>query len=166
MSQEHYWKEFYRLKVHVGFLELLLGETERTDRYIKIFLAVTSSASIGGWVIWKDLALLWSILIAGSQVLNAIRQYLPYKERLKALSGLLNERDEVLVGVESKWLDITAGELTEAEIRKALLELRTRKMKAIKKHFPDNTIPEDGVFFEKAEQRALSYFNNFYPGER
>jgi hypothetical protein len=166
MSQEHYWKEFYRLKAHVGFLELLLGETEKIDRHIKIFLAVTSSASIGGWVVWKEQALLWSILIAGSQVLNAIRQYLPYKERLKALSGLLNEFDELLVGVESKWLDIAAGELTEAEIRKALFDFRTRKMKAIKKHFPDNTIPENEELFKKAENKAMLYFNNFYSEEQ
>jgi hypothetical protein len=109
---------------------------------------------------------LWSILIAGSQVLNAIRQYLPYKERLKSLSGLLNEFDELLVGVESKWLDMAAGELTETEIRKALLDFRTRKMKSIKKHFPDNTIPEDDELFCKAEDRALSYFDNFYPEEQ
>lgn len=166
MSQEHYWKEFYRLKVHVCLLELQLGRTEDIDRGVKIFLAVTSSASIGGWVIWKECALLWSVLIAGSQVVNAIRQYLPYKERLKKLSGLLNDLEELLVQVESRWLEIAAGEVQDPEIRKLLFDLRTRRMKAFKKHFPESTIPEDKKLFERAEDKALSYFQNFYAQEQ
>lgn len=166
MSQEHYWKEFYRLKVHVCYLELQLGTTESADRALKIFLAITSSASIGGWAIWKEYAIVWGTAIALSQVINAIRQYLPYKERLRALSGLLNDLEELQIQVESKWLDIGAGELNEGEIRKALNDLRVRRMKAFKKHFPDNTIPEDPKLFEKAEEKALAYFSNFYSEEQ
>ena len=162
MSQEHYWKEFHRLKVHVCLLELHLGKTEAIDRALKIFLAVTSSASIGGWVVWKDFAFMWSVLIAGSQVVNAVRQFLPYKERLRTCSGLLNDLEELLVHVESRWLDIAAGELSEAEIRKALLDLRTRRMKAFKKHFPESTIPDNPKLFAKAEAKAWAYFHNIY----
>lgn len=166
MSQEHYWKEFYRLKVHVCYMELQLGSTESTDRALKIFLAITSSASIGGWAIWKDLASVWGAIIAASQVVNSTRQYFPYKERLRALSGLLNDLDELLIQVESRWLDISGGLLSEAEIRKALDDLRVRKLKAFKKYFPDNMIPDNGRLFQKAEEKALEYFDNFYPAEQ
>lgn len=166
MSQEHYWKEFYRLKVHVCYLELQLGKTESADRALKIFLAITSSASIGGWAIWKEYAAVWGTAIALSQVVNAIRQYLPYKERLRALSGLLSDLEELQIQVESRWLDISAGELNEVEVRKALNDLRVRRMKAFKKHFPDNTIPEDAKLFEKAEEKTLAYFGNFYSEEQ
>jgi hypothetical protein len=162
MTAAHYWKEFHRLKVHVCYMELQLCETEEIDRAVKIFLAITSSASIGGWVIWKDLGMLWGCLIAGSQVVNAVRQYLPYKERLKSYAGLLSELEELVVHVESKWLDIAAGELTEPEIRKALLDLRTRRMKAFKKHVPATTIPENSKLFALAEAKAWSYFQNIY----
>ena len=60
MSQEHYWKEFYRLKVHVTYLEIQLDRTEAIDRGLKMFLAITSSASIGAWAIWKEGAVVWA----------------------------------------------------------------------------------------------------------
>lgn len=141
MSQELYWKEFFRLNFHVCYLELLLGRTEFTDRALKIFLAITSSVSIGGWAIWREYAAIWGFFIAASQVVNAIRPYLPYKKRLRALSGLLNDLEELLVQVESRWLDISSGEHTESKIRELVNNLRTCRMKAIKKHFPENSIP-------------------------
>lgn len=164
--QEHYWKEFYRLKVHASFIELHLGRTEYIDRGLKMFLAVTSSASIGGWVVWREYAIVWAFLIAASQVVNAVSQFLPYKERLRSFSGLLSDLEDLVVQVEDHWLQIAAGEQTEDEIRKALLELRTRRMKSFKKHFPGSTIPEASKLFVKAEAKASSYFENFYTQEQ
>jgi hypothetical protein len=165
MLQQHYWKEFYRLKVHINYIELMLAKTESTDRGIKIFTAITSSSSIGAWIIWKDYAFIWGVLIAASQVLNAIRQYLPYKERLRSYSGLLNELEEIFLGVESRWLEIANGDCSLASISKALSDLRLRRYKAFKKHLPNTTIPEEREVTNKAEEKALAYFNNFYTEE-
>lgn len=164
VSQEHYWKEFYRLKVHVVYLELQLGRTETIDRWLKIFLAITSSAGIGAWAVWKELAALWAVMIAGSQVVNAVRQYLPYKERLRCIAGLVNELEELLLTVEAKWLDIANGDLTDAETRKALSNLRTLRQRAFKKHFPDKVLPNDPGLFAQAEEMSGIYFQNFYSG--
>jgi len=165
MPQEHFWKEFFRLKVHVYYLELHLGRTEYIDRAVKMFLAIASTGSIGAWVIWKELAFLWGFLIAASQVLNAIRQYLPYKDRLRSVSGLLNDMEELVLHMEMKWLDIAAGKLTTDEISKALSDIRSRRLKAFKKHFPSSVIPENRPFFTQAEEKALTYFDNFYGQE-
>lgn len=162
MSQEHYWKEFYRLKVHVTYLELQLGRTEAIDRALKILLAITSSASIGAWAIWKEHAAIWATAIAVSQVVNAIRQYLPYKDRLRCIAGLMVELEELVLSVESKWLDIAGGDLTEAEIRKALSNLRQLRQKAFKKHFPNKVLPDDDALFKKAEAKTQAYIQNLY----
>ena len=162
MSQDHYWKELYRLKVHVIYVESLLAETEAWDRRIKVFSAITSSASIGAWAIWKDYAAVWGSIIAISQVLNAIRQYFPYKDRLRCYSGLRLELEEILLGVEARWLEIASGECTEMAIRKALAEMRAKRHRAFKIHLPKTTIPDDGPLFRQAEDRALAYFQNFY----
>jgi hypothetical protein len=160
--EAHYWKEFYRLKVHVNYLELQLERTESIDRGFKIFLAVSSSASIGAWAIWKQYAWVWGVVIAASQVLNAVRQFLPYKERLRCLAGLMTDLEELLLNVESKWLDISYGELTEIEIRKSLNSLRQFRQKAFNKHFPGKTLPDEPRLFQKAEMRADEYVKNFY----
>ena len=165
MSQEHYWKEFYRLKVHINYVEQMLAKTETWDRNIKIFSAITSSTSIGAWVIWKDYALIWGAIIALSQVLGAIRQYLPYKDRLRCYAALLIELEEIQLGVESRWIEISKGECSEATIRKSLDNLRFRRHLAFKKHLPTTTVPEDGPLFKEAERRAQAYFQNFYSTE-
>jgi len=163
VSQEHYWKEFYRLKVHVIYVEQLLAETEIWDRCIKMFSAIASSASIGAWVVWKEYAFLWGTLIAASQVLNAIRQYLPYKDRLRCYAGLRSELEELLLGVEARWLEIANGECTEAAIRRSLADLRARRQKAFNKHLPNATVPENVKALAVAEERTSEYFQNFYP---
>lgn len=162
MIQEHFWKEFYQLKAHVNYVELHLGRTEMIDRGVKIFLALTSSGSIAAWVVWKDYAFLWGLIIAASQVVNVIRGHLPYKERLKALSGLLGDLEELGLYVEMKWLEIAEGNLTEQEITKCLSDVRSRKLKAAKKHFPATAIPDNEGFLEKAEKDAKTSLEVFY----
>ena len=162
VSQEHYWREFFRLKVHVIYVEQLLAKTETWDRSIKMFSAIASSASIGAWVVWKDYAFLWGTLIASAQVLNAVRQYLPYKDRLRCYAALRSELEELLLGVEARWLEIASGECSEAVIRKSLADLRSRRQKAFSKHLPNTTVPEDNHVFAVAEQKASEYFRNFY----
>ncbi len=153
------------MKTHAVYLELLLAKTEAIDRSIKIFLALVSSGSIAGWAVWKDAQLLWGILIAASQVINAIRSYLPYKERMKALSALARELDELAIHTEIKWLEIAAGELTEKEMRKLQADMLIKASSAAQKHFPNNSIPDNPALMRKAEATATKYLETHINGE-
>jgi hypothetical protein len=161
MIQSQYWKEIYQLKVHIAFIELLLERSERVDRGLKIFLAVASSSSIGAWTIWTHLSWIWAAIIAGSQVINAIIQYLPYKSRIKTYSSLLNELEEIMIQGEFKWHAIADGRMTESEINEARFDIRSSKQKALKKYI-HTTIPTDTELQDIAENSAMSYFNTFY----
>jgi hypothetical protein len=163
MAQLRFWKEFYQLKVHVNYVELHLQRTEMIDRSLKMFLAISSSASIGAWVIWKELAILWACVIAASQVVNIVRSYLPYKERLKALSGLLGDIEELVIYMEMKWIEVSSGKLSDEEINKLRYDIRMKKHKSLKKHFPGTVIPENKKLLSKAEDSASIYFSTFYP---
>lgn len=162
MVQSQYWKEIYQLKVHIAFIELLLERSEKVDRSLRIFLAIASSSSIGAWVIWTHLSWVWGAIIAGSQVIGAIIQYLPYKSRIKAYSSLLNELEEIMIQGEFKWHAISDGRLTESEINEARFDIRASKQKALKKNI-HTTIPTDCKLQDVAERSAMSYFNTFYP---
>lgn len=72
-QQERYWRELDQLKVHIQYLDIYLEKTFVRDRNINIFLAIMSSASIGGWVVWQHYAFVWALLIAISQVINAVK---------------------------------------------------------------------------------------------
>ena len=53
MLQSQYWTELLELRTHAYYLELYQIKCERIELFISIILAVTSSASIGAWAIWK-----------------------------------------------------------------------------------------------------------------
>jgi hypothetical protein len=162
MVQEQYWKEIHQLKTHINFIELQLEKAERIDRTLKIVLAITSSSSIGAWVIWNHLSQVWTGIIAFSQVVSAISPYLPYKNRIKVYSSLLPELEELMIQAEFKWHSIAEGKFTATEINKARFEIRATKQKSLKKYI-ETTIPIDGSMHQKAEASAREYLSNFYP---
>ena len=70
-----------QLRASVYYLQAYQIHSEKWDNRIQIFLAITSSSSIGGWVIWNEYGIIWGSLIAVSQVINAIKRFLPLKSK-------------------------------------------------------------------------------------
>ena len=162
MYQEKYWKELYQLKVHLNYLEIYLQRSDFIDRVIKITLAISSSGSIAGWAIWKDYAFLWAFFIAASQVISVINNYLPYKGRIKGLSGLVYEFENLVHDFEKKWFEVSEGKLTNREINDLQFELRRKKTNILKKHLVSNVLPQKKGLLSKAQKSADVYFDNFY----
>jgi hypothetical protein len=162
MVQDQYWKELYQLKTHIEFIVLQLERAESIDRAQKIVLAISSSSSIGAWVIWNELSWLWAGIIAFSQVVSAINPYMPYKNRIKAYVALLNELEELMIRAEFKWHAIAEGKLTAAEINKVRFDIRATKQRSLNKYV-NITIPTNDQLHAKAEASATAYLANFYP---
>jgi hypothetical protein len=160
--QKRYWKELFALRVHVNYLELYMEESELKDKTINIFLAVTSSSSICGWAIWNKYSFIWAIIIAASQLINVVKQFLPYRTRLKATSGAIRELEELSTFAEMKWFDVAEGKLKKEEINKLQFEIRSKKTKTVQKHFGIITLPTKEKLFNKAKKSAEIYINNFY----
>lgn len=160
--QDRYWKELHQLRVHVNYLELYMEHSEFLDKSVNIFLAVTSSSSICGWAIWNKYGFVWAIIIATSQLVSAVKQFLPYRTRLKAIAGLLREIEELSIYTEMKWFDVAEGHLTNEEINRLQYEVRSKKTKALHKHLGVNSLPKKEKLFEKAKESAGIYIHNFY----
>ena len=163
-SQNRYWTELYELKVHVNYLDIYVAKSETKNRTIDIFLAITSNSSICGWAIWNEYGFLWGIIIAASQLLNAVKQFLPYRTRLKNTNGALRELEELLVSMEMKWFDVAEGNLLEEDINKLQFEIRKKKMQILQKHFSTSMLPENKGYSKEADQRAQIYVQNYYGG--
>jgi hypothetical protein len=163
--QERYWKELFQLKVHTEYLEIYLTKTEFRDKAVNMFLGITSSSSICGWAIWQQYSFIWGLIIASSQLVNAIKIFLPYKNRLKSLSGIRHEFNELMIFGEMKWYDVSEGNLTEEDINKLQYEIRNKKISILKKYLGSEVLPENKKYFANAQDLATTYFNNFYPKE-
>lgn len=163
MAQERFWKELHQLKLEVVFVQELLREAERNERFLKLFFAITSSASIGAWVVWKELALLWGAIIAGSQVLSAIYPHLPYAERLKTFSLVHRDFEKLFIDAEYKWQTVANGSLSIKEIDDERMRLQMKKNKILNEHMPGSIFPTSPRKAERAKKEAANYFAHYYP---
>ncbi|MBM4864706.1 hypothetical protein HYO48_22065 [Vibrio parahaemolyticus] len=162
MYQEKYWREMDQLKVHVLYLESYLEKTINIDRAINIFLAIASSGSIAGWVIWQPLSFVWGAIIALSQAINAVKPYLPYAKRLKSLQSASNELESVFISMEGLWFKVSEGELTAEQVHSLQMKYKEKIRQISQKHFGSSTLPENKKLLSKAQATAKIYFDNFY----
>lgn len=162
--QDRYWKELYQLRVHVYYLGLYFEQSEKLEKGINAFLAITSSSSICGWAIWNKYSFVWALIIAISQLITAVKQFLPFKKRMKAISSLLRDLEELLNFAEMRWFDVAEGRLTNEEINRLQFEIRKKKNKLLHKHLSHQSLPEKKKLFNKAKEMAQTYVTNFYGG--
>ena len=118
--QEKYWRYMVQIKAWIFYLDLYEESSYKWNRRINVFSAVVSSTSIAAWAIWQQFSLLWSIIIAISQVLNAIKVYWPYNIRLKLIASFMEDLKYLYNKMEYNWLKVSNGELTEEEINDLL----------------------------------------------
>jgi hypothetical protein len=163
-AQARYWQELIDLKRDCFYVDRYLSKTEHIDRAINIFLAFTSSAAIAGWALWQHVGFLWALLIAGSQVVNAARPWLPFSRRLKALSMLSPEYSALSIIAERDWYAVASGELTEAEIHARYIELKSRKHEITRTAMAEASLPEQRDLVEDADRSAQAYFAQRYGG--
>jgi hypothetical protein len=107
--QSQFWQDMVDLRRDARYVDLCLAKTERIDRGTKAFLALAASSSIGGWVIFQQYAILWASVVAASQVLQAVKEYLPYKARLKALASLSVDLNALSLVAEDQWFKVSNG---------------------------------------------------------
>ncbi|MWV17520.1 hypothetical protein F3I16_15870 [Pseudomonas sp. L-22-4S-12] len=163
MYQHQYWIELQTLKAHVLYLELYQLSSEGWERRINIFLAVMSSASIGGWAIWKQWSFVWGLLIAVSQVASVVYKYLPFKSRIKPISKAALELSALADAAEKVWFDVAGGHLTERQIHEKRFAVRKAKNRIMRANFGGVVLPENKRLMNKAEQQMRTYFINVFP---
>ena len=163
MLQSQYWTELLELRTHAYYLELYQIKCERIELWISIILAVTSSASIGAWAIWKDAGMVWGGIIAASQVLSVVYQFLPFKARIKPLGVASIELFMLADEAEDGWYAVSQSGLQGKEVHAKRMDLRRKKAIIMKAAFPGGTIPVNSKLLKEAEEKRVQYFANYYP---
>ncbi len=160
--QEKYWAQLKELKTHVIYLQGYAELTDRWDKSVDIFLAVTSSTSIAAWAIWQKYPLVWSAIIALSQVITAIKPFLPHKQRVKAISELTDKFQNISLKCEKGWFAVAEGKLTEEEIHELYISLKEESLLAEQNCLKNIVLPENKKILSEAERKADLYLTNTY----
>jgi hypothetical protein len=157
-----FWNTFYELVAHGYLLQAHCTRAADIDRRVKIFLAVTSTTSLGIWAVFKVYPNFWAAIIVITQIVSATAKYLPYSSRLKASAGCAHDYRDIQNWAEGKWCDIVEGQLTEVQINKLRVELKARTATVERKHFPLDGLPRDAALTEAATIEAERYIANHF----
>jgi hypothetical protein len=160
--QAQYWNEIVQLKAHVYYLGYHCRSADRWDFWVKVILAFSSSSSIAGWALWNDYSFVWAAIIAVSQVINAIKQLLPFEKRRKALTQVGHELSNLFTKAETDWYYVANGSLTEEDIHLKRMSLQKEKMDCVHRLLSDIMLPAAKLLEDKAAKDASDYFQNVY----
>ena len=164
MYQLRYWNLLKELKAQIAYLHGYASKDEWTDKALSIVMAIASSASIATWALWKEHQIVWACIIALSQVVTAIKPFLPYRKRLKAVSELNNQVQVIFLEAETIWYKVSEGLLTEEEIHEETVRLKGRILSAERTSLNGIVLPRKNKLKEGAESAADEYFTENYLG--
>ena len=158
--QELYFDLLTQYKFELFYYEAYFRHAYVLDNAIKITLALLTAEFIANWAIWEELAAVWAVLIALSQVIQVINGYLPYARRVETLGPLHKSLESLYVDMEHDYIDML---ITKVDPQ-ALNELRTKYQKQWDEL--ENTallkdaIPKKGFLISKADKAKVQYFEN------
>lgn len=160
--QEKYWNYMVQIKASMYYLDIYAEKSYKLDRKINVYGAIASSSSIAAWAIWKDWSYVWAFIIAMSQVLNAIKDFLPFGRRLKLLRPFIEDMKLLYIKMEYDWYKVAEGDLTEKEINKLLFSYRKEFACIENKYLKEEVLLENSNYMKQADQKTNRYFvNNF-----
>ncbi len=155
------WLEMVELKRLSVLARLYRDDQGRWLRQIGIAKAVAASSTIAGWSIWKDYALVWGIILALSQLMDAVKEFLPQQKQQRAASDLAASIDMLLIDAQFQWSDVSNGSLAAKEIMARWRKLAQLRLEAERKFFPDGIAAADRLQ-ALAKDQSDAYFRVTY----
>ena len=152
-----------QIKAWTFYLDIYAEDSYKWDRRINIYGAIASSSSIAAWTIWRNWSFIWAAIIAISQVLTAIKQYLPFGRRLKYLQPFIEDMKLLYLKMEYDWYKVAAGELSETEINGLLYSYKKEYSGIESKYLKEEILVENVKYKNKADIKTEEYFENSAP---
>ena len=160
-QQQLYWAQMTELKTACVYTRRYRDHLGRWVTGIGTVRAIASSGSIAGWALWKEYAFFWALIIASSQVLDALKDVFPVTKKDNAASEHTSNLESIFIDVQLEWENIFAGRYTDDQIMNRRHRLMKLQHDAERTHFPDG-LPERSSDFALAQQEAAAYFKTTY----
>ncbi len=169
-----YWNTMFQLKGQSIYLDERLRKLERWNNGLTIGLLVASSGSLSGWTgIWSYLKqigifpelpeqFLSNTFTIISQIATVTYFAFNFPKRLKAVSALRNEIDDLFLQSRADWFQVLMGTLNDSEIYERLTIIEAQKNKVTNQYFSDSSVPLNKRLSKKANEKATIFFRNHF----
>ena len=162
LCQKRYWNMLVEVRLHVSYLRHYAAHAEWWDKAVNIFMAISSSGSIAAWAIWQQLVYVWPSIIALSQVVMAVKPFLPFKQRQKAVMALSDQIQSIALAVERDWYEVSEGDLSDKQIHDLIVKYRNLREDAEQTHLKEIILPRKAKLLTIAEHDTRQYFTSHY----
>ena len=160
-EQRQYWNQLVELKFAVNYLQAYHGQYDRNQTTLAVGLAIAGNGSIAAWVIWKDYPMVWACIIAASQLVTAIKAWLPWERRLKPVVAAKREIEAVFFAAETRWYSVREGLMTSPEIHQAVMDIKQQRARVEATHFDSSPLPDVDGHIRSARERTELYFADY-----
>lgn len=155
------WALLCNMKFKAYYLDFIVTRFQKYDRNINIFLAITSSTSIAAWAIWKDYEMIWAIIIAGSQVITAIKPFFPFNKYVKELNLKSTRLHNVNVDIEKLWDNYSNGEISNSKASTLYYSI-VKDCNEILKFNDESVFGQSKSIEQKANDCTKNYLETYY----
>lgn len=136
-------------RFHADCLSLKVKEYRRYDKWLNIFLAITSSGSIASWAIWSELGWFWGSIIAFSQLVSALKPIFPFSKHVHTLNMRCFKQERLFQELGVLWYSLIDNLITDDSARAQLNHLKQRLSENM--FFDDD---DDFDFSDKLQNKA------------
>jgi len=142
-------------------LDLLTAKYYKYDRNLNIFLAFTSSGSVAGWAIWKEIPWLWGIIIIASQLVIVLKPYFPFSKYSKEFSEKYVLLQSLVNELEQFYLKIHLKKITEEQAIEDFFKIK-HEIESSLNFSNENDFNVNKRMKKKAEHRMKIYLKTNY----
>jgi hypothetical protein len=123
-----------------------------------MFLAIVGCGSIAGWMVWTEYSYVWAVIVAISQVVNAVKGFLPYSKRIDGLSKQENELGALFEKMKHDWYKIAKGKYTGSEVNDLIYTSDCEARRIAKDSLTNDYLTPRKRFAKRADEMTESYF--------
>src|SRR5579864_1467025 len=131
-----YWNQMVELKVAVEYIRRYRDAMGFRVTCLGTLRAIASSGSIAAWVIWKEYAFVWAVIIALSQLADALKDVFPFSKTHKAASDHAGALASLFLDARMEWETICTGRYTTEQIQNRWQKLAKLHLEAERRAFP------------------------------
>lgn len=148
------WNFLNDSKTNEYLSSLIVKKYQKLDLYTNIFLVFATSSSIATWAIWKEMPLLWALIIATCQIITLAKPHFLFPKYIKVFYEKNIQWQNLSLEIEELWHKFDNSIIEESEASELYFNLRKRCIAFDK-------VPEDIIFFDfnKLQNKAESLCN-------
>jgi hypothetical protein len=144
------WASMLTAQMNVCYWSKLAYRYTEREKWIKIFLAITSSGTVAGWVVWTAYPIAWKALSGLSAITAIVLPILNYSGRAAQMNKAASKSAQLRLGYDQLWAQLDS--LTPDSLKEMLAELNKKEIELSELQVSD---PDDRTLLARCQDDVL-----------